>query len=64
MGNIISNIGAISGFFLQILNGEDGIREKCIKFLSTKLKIVGKDVVTKEAEDTLITECKKVLQVY
>ncbi|XP_058804520.1 apoptosis inhibitor 5 [Phymastichus coffea] len=54
--------GALSGFFLQILNGEDGIRERCIKFLSTKLKTVGKDVITKEPEDILISECKKVLQ--
>lgn len=54
--------GAISGFFSQILNGDDGARERCIKFLATKLKAVGHDVITKEPEDLLITECKKVLQ--
>ncbi|KAJ8676376.1 hypothetical protein QAD02_012163 [Eretmocerus hayati] len=54
--------GAISGFFIQILNGEDGIRESCIKFLATKIKTLGREVMTKEVEDVLISECKKVLQ--
>ncbi|XP_043267437.1 apoptosis inhibitor 5 isoform X2 [Venturia canescens] len=54
--------GAISGFFSQILNGDDGTRERCIKFLATKLKAIGHDVITKEPEDLLILECKKVLQ--
>lgn len=53
--------GTISGFFSQILNGDDGTRERCIKFLSTKLKSIVHDVITKESEDLLISECKKVL---
>lgn len=56
-------LGVISGFFIQILNGEDGIREQCIKFLGTKLKTLGRDIITKDTEDVLISECKKVLQV-
>ncbi|XP_076278620.1 apoptosis inhibitor cassowary [Lasioglossum baleicum] len=54
--------GTISGFFSQIINGDDGTRERCIKFLATKLKAIGHDVITKEPEDLLISECKKVLQ--
>ncbi|XP_032686694.1 apoptosis inhibitor 5 [Odontomachus brunneus] len=54
--------GTISGFFSQIINGDDGTRERCIKFLATKLKAIGHDVITKEPEDLLIAECKKVLQ--
>lgn len=55
--------GTLSGFFSQIINGDDGTRERCIKFLATKLKAIGHDVITKEPEDLLIGECKKVLQV-
>lgn len=55
--------GTLSGFFSQIINGDDATRERCIKFLATKLKAIGHDVITKEPEDLLITECKKVLQV-
>ncbi|KAI4489840.1 hypothetical protein M0804_004022 [Polistes exclamans] len=54
--------GTISGFFSQILNGDDGTRERCIKFLATKLRAIGHDIITKEPEDLLISECKKVLQ--
>ncbi|XP_071877606.1 apoptosis inhibitor cassowary [Bombus fervidus] len=54
--------GTISGFFSQIINGDDGTRERCIKFLATKLKAIGHDIITKEPEDLLISECKKVLQ--
>lgn len=53
----------MSGFFSQILNGDDGTRDRCIKFLASKLKAVGHDVITKEPEDLLISECKKVLKV-
>lgn len=54
--------GALSGFFSQILNGDDSTRERCIKFLGSKLKALGHSVITKDAEDLLIVECKKVLQ--
>ncbi|XP_014213934.1 apoptosis inhibitor 5 [Copidosoma floridanum] len=59
--------GAIRGIFSQILNsaednGGDVVREHCIKYLSTKLKALGRDVITKDVEDVLIAECKKVLQ--
>uniref|UniRef100_A0A1B6EI71 Apoptosis inhibitor 5/fibroblast growth factor 2-interacting factor 2 n=1 Tax=Cuerna arida TaxID=1464854 RepID=A0A1B6EI71_9HEMI len=54
--------GAIQGFFSQILSGEDTVRERCLKFLSTNIKKVDADVFNKEAEDVLIAECKKVLQ--
>lgn len=56
-------IGAIQGFFSQILTGEEPVRERCLKFLSTNIKKLGPEVFNKEAEDILISECKKVLQV-
>ncbi|EGI70059.1 Apoptosis inhibitor 5 [Acromyrmex echinatior] len=54
--------GTLSGFFSQIISGDDGTRERCIKFLAIKLKAIGHDIITKEPEDLLIVECKKVLQ--
>jgi hypothetical protein len=55
--------GTFGGIFSQILSGDDLIRERCIKFLTVKIKSLGHDVITKDAEDVLISECKKVLQV-
>ena len=60
---MLAFVGTISGLFSQILNGDDASRDRCIKFLATKLKTVGRDIITKEPEDLLIAECKKVLQV-
>ncbi|XP_075235301.1 apoptosis inhibitor cassowary [Lycorma delicatula] len=54
--------GSLGGLFSQILNGEDAVRERCLKFLSVKLKALGHDVINKGAEDYLISESKKVLQ--
>ncbi|XP_063989229.1 apoptosis inhibitor 5 [Diachasmimorpha longicaudata] len=56
--------GTFNGFFSHILNDDgerDGERESCIKFLASKLKSIGHDVITKESEDLLIAECKKIL---
>jgi len=54
--------GATQGLFSQILQGEEPVRERCLKFLSINLKKLGSDILNKEAEDVLIGECKKVLQ--
>jgi len=55
--------GTLSGIFSQILSGDDLVRERCIKFLTVKIKSLGHDIITKDAEELLISECKKVLQV-
>lgn len=55
--------GALEGFFSQILTGEEAVRERCLKFLSISLNKLGPEVFNKEAEEILIAECKKVLQV-
>ncbi|XP_019750426.1 apoptosis inhibitor 5 [Hippocampus comes] len=54
--------GTLGGLFSQILNGEDIVRERAIKFLSTKLKTLPEDVMTKEVEEYVFTETKKVLE--
>uniref|UniRef100_U3ILE9 Apoptosis inhibitor 5 n=1 Tax=Anas platyrhynchos platyrhynchos TaxID=8840 RepID=U3ILE9_ANAPP len=48
--------------FSQILQGEDIVRERAIKFLSTKLKTLPEEVLTKEVEEFILTESKKVLE--
>uniref|UniRef100_A0A2K6FYP4 Apoptosis inhibitor 5 n=1 Tax=Propithecus coquereli TaxID=379532 RepID=A0A2K6FYP4_PROCO len=52
----------LGGLFSQILQGEDIVRERAIKFLSTKLKTLPDEVLTKEVEELILTESKKVLE--
>lgn len=52
--------GTLGGLFSQILQGEDIVRERAIKFLSTKLKMMPDDTMTKEVEDYIFVETKKV----
>lgn len=52
--------GTLGGLFSQILQGEDIVRERAIKFLSTKLKMMPDDTMTKEVEDYIFIETKKV----
>ncbi|CAI5763637.1 apoptosis inhibitor 5 [Podarcis lilfordi] len=54
--------GTLGGLFSQILQGEDIVRERAIKFLSTKLKTLPEEVLTKEVEELVLTESKKVLE--
>ncbi|XP_056383706.1 apoptosis inhibitor 5 [Hyla sarda] len=53
--------GTLGGLFIQILQGEDIVRERAIKFLSSKLKTLPEDVLTKDVEDFIFSESKKVL---
>lgn len=56
----IVHSGTLGGLFSQILQGEDIVRERAIKFLSTKLKTLPEEVMTKEVEEFILTESKKV----
>uniref|UniRef100_A0AAY4AYF5 Apoptosis inhibitor 5 n=1 Tax=Denticeps clupeoides TaxID=299321 RepID=A0AAY4AYF5_9TELE len=58
----IISVCTLGGLFSQILQGEDIVRERAIKFLSTKLKTMPEDVLTKEVEEYIFTETKKVLE--
>ncbi|KAM9301614.1 apoptosis inhibitor 5 [Gastrophryne carolinensis] len=53
--------GTLGGLYSQILQGEDIVRERAIKFLCTKMKTVPEDIMTKEVEDYVFSESKKVL---
>ncbi|KAK1161579.1 apoptosis inhibitor 5 isoform X1 [Acipenser oxyrinchus oxyrinchus] len=54
--------GTLGGLFTQILQGEDIVRERAVKFLSSKMKTLPDEVMTKEVEDYIFTESKKVLE--
>ncbi|CAH1274616.1 API5 [Branchiostoma lanceolatum] len=54
----VNAMGTLNGLFSQILQGEEAVRECAIKFLSNKLPL---DLLTKEAEEFLLSETKKVL---
>uniref|UniRef100_A0A2I3TRG4 Apoptosis inhibitor 5 n=1 Tax=Pan troglodytes TaxID=9598 RepID=A0A2I3TRG4_PANTR len=48
--------GTLGGLFSQILQGEDIVRERAIKFLSTKLKTLPDEVLTKEVLEDVTGE--------
>ncbi|XP_068627743.1 apoptosis inhibitor 5 [Battus philenor] len=60
--------GALTGLFSQIHQSTDNevtneiVRERCIKFLATKVKQLGREIINKEAEELIIVECKKILE--
>uniref|UniRef100_A0A1A9ZEV8 Apoptosis inhibitor 5/fibroblast growth factor 2-interacting factor 2 n=1 Tax=Glossina pallidipes TaxID=7398 RepID=A0A1A9ZEV8_GLOPL len=54
--------GALSGIFIQISSGDETTRERCFKFIATKLFAMGPTVITKEVEEFIIDEIKKILQ--
>ncbi|XP_072034735.1 apoptosis inhibitor 5-like [Amphiura filiformis] len=54
--------GTLGGLFEQILKGEDTVRERAIKFLSTKLKNLSAELITKDVEELMIDKSKEVLQ--
>lgn len=57
--------GVLEGMFQYILaehEEDDNIREKVLKFLTQKLKTLPEDTLDKEAEEFVVTQCRKVLE--
>ena len=55
--------GVLEGMFQYILaehEDDDNIREKVLKFLTQKLKTLPEDTLDKDAEDFVVTQCRKV----
>lgn len=55
--------GTLTGILSQILTGDETTRDRCFKFLSTKFRNLGSEIITKEVEEYMITDIKKILQV-
>ncbi|XP_030383056.1 apoptosis inhibitor 5 homolog [Scaptodrosophila lebanonensis] len=53
---------AVTGLFQQITTGDEPTRERCFKFIATKLLTMGPTLITKEIEDFIVDEIKKALQ--
>ncbi|KAL7642449.1 UNVERIFIED_CONTAM: hypothetical protein RMT77_007010 [Armadillidium vulgare] len=55
--------GSLTGLFYQIENSDDeNVRERCMKFLQSKIKTLGHEIFKTEAEELIIKESKTVLQ--
>lgn len=54
--------GALKGIFNLIEISNTPVREKCLKFLVPKIKMLGRDIMTKEMEEYTIEQCKKILR--
>ena len=54
--------GTLQGLFSQILQDDivDVARERAIQFMATKMKTLPEDTWTKDIEEYLIVECRKV----
>lgn len=46
----------------QILNGDEDVREQAIKFLCARLKSATESDMTKETEEYVLAECKKIME--
>lgn len=52
--------GCLNGLFSQILQGDEVVRDRAIKFMQTRLLPSVKDMWDKEVEEMFIVESKKV----
>lgn len=53
--------GFFGGLFAQIIVGEDVVRERAIKFLKDRLKLIPTEIFTKEVEEYFLDESRKVM---
>lgn len=54
--------GTLNGLFNQIIESDEIIRERAMKFLCTKFTKLPEDILTKEVEDYIFGECKKIME--
>ncbi|XP_055593117.1 apoptosis inhibitor 5 homolog [Uranotaenia lowii] len=54
-------IGTLTGIFSQIVSGDEQTRYRNFQFILNKLMKLGSEIVTKEVEEFVITEIKKIL---
>jgi Apoptosis inhibitory protein 5 (API5) len=56
-------LGTLTGIINQIISGDEQTRSRSFQYLSGKFIKLGSEVITKEVEDFMISELKKILQV-
>lgn len=52
----------LSGVLSQILSGEDDVREKAISYLCTRLMSASSEEMTKDCEEYVLAQCKRVME--
>nr|XP_022899949.1 apoptosis inhibitor 5 [Onthophagus taurus] len=57
----IDSLLVIKSIFKQLSESDALVREKCLKFLVTKVKTLDKSIFTPEIEDLILAEFKKIL---
>lgn len=56
--------GTLTGLFYEMEHSDDElVRERCIRFLHSRVRVLGPQVLTPDVENLIVTESKKVLQV-
>ena len=55
--------GTLGGLLSEISEAEEEMREKTLKLLAQKLKNIEPEYFTKQVQEYLIQECKKILEV-
>jgi hypothetical protein len=50
--------------FKQILSEDEVVRERAIKFLGTKVKVLDEETIDKDAEEYLVSQCKQVNKIF
>lgn len=56
-------LGTAAGLYSQVAQGEEQTRLKCLQYVNNKFVKAGSEVFTKEVEELIIKETKKLLQV-
>lgn len=56
-------LGTAAGLFSQIAQGDEQTRIKCLQYVNNKFVKGGAEVFTKDVEELVIKEVKKLLQV-
>ena len=53
--------GFLTGLFSQIVNGEENTRDRAVHFLLNKYRVLPEEAMTREIEDTLVTEVRRAM---
>lgn len=52
----------LSGVLSQILNGDDDVRDKAIAYLCTRLMSSNSTEMSKDCEEFVLEQCKKIME--
>ena len=59
---LVFHVGTLTGVLSQILGGDEEVREQAIKYLCSRLKSSTESDMSKETEEYVLGECKKIME--